>query len=67
MHNIKCPICNQFTLGKIESSNGTAHFLSTVDEETNPPAIYPASGIAVHVYGCTSCGTMLLKNIQLIK
>ena len=67
MSNIKCPICNQFTIGKIEPSKGTSHFLSTVDERTNPPSIDPASGLIVHVYGCTSCGTILLQNPEIIK
>lgn len=44
---------------KIDPSPGTAFMLSVVDKSKEPPAVMPASGYSVSLFGCNSCGNIM--------
>lgn len=64
---MKCPFCGKNSIGKIPPIEGhTGYFLSSVNANTNPPSINPASGIPVNISGCASCGSIFLHSEKLI-
>lgn len=62
---LKCPHCGG-DLTIYQPSFGTNYFLSTIDKSKMPPDINPATGLAITAYGCRKCGSVILKDLNLL-
>ncbi|MFR6472102.1 MAG: hypothetical protein ACLUPE_07260 [Turicibacter sanguinis] len=60
---IKCPICHQETIGKIPPRRGDVFALVELEKEN---AEILESVVMVDMYGCSTCGNILLHSPWLI-
>jgi hypothetical protein len=63
----KCTNCGSSKIELIQPSNATSFALTTMDQTKTPPSFNPASGMAVHVFGCLDCGAASLHLERTIK
>ncbi|WP_026695635.1 hypothetical protein [Peribacillus kribbensis] len=58
-HPTKCTHCEGINISRMNPEPGTAHFISVVDTNQNPPAIMAATGNAINLFTCASCGNIM--------